>query len=562
MTSNKLSKLVATLSILCCIFLAGGCDSANQSSSTNQSDSTNQSTSADSGVIGQETLNSNDADGRRFVRFNFDSRATALHTISVSWDSIADIRFNVFDSSGIRINSSVVQGSNPGVWTGELVAGNQYSMSVWSAVDEANITSNIEASIELSNIEPVSATRYSDDADRSAWVLDGPAPTLDYAVGENTDGWGRALLRVRDVLLVGGDFQGIKPGRSDTNITQRPWFAALDALTGQPVTTFNTPDQINSVVRSLVLSPDGTRVYVGGDFGLMALDAMTGQVEFAVPVIDEGNPGRVFEIVVTDTQLYIGGDFSQISNTPRNNLARLSLQGEVDTAWNPNVAGGISRGRSAPVQSMALSSSNNTLYVGGTYLSINGTPVSTTERDTTVSMLAISTVDGSVNAERFVPELVLGEFEDTKDLVVIDIAVFDAYVIIAWGGPNYLTLHQSDGARLQQYSGPGDLQVIHIQGDLVIVGHHGEFLGTLTNPIPPEAVVSIDPLDVEPFKLHSFRLDPASARLTPEQTWSINGTFGVWAIEASEDSIWIAGDLRRAGANSWDVEGLARFPAF
>lgn len=88
------------------------------------------------------------------------------------------------------------------------------------------------------------------------------------------------------------------------------------------------------------------------------------------------------------------------------------------------------------------------------------------------------------------------------------------------------------------------------------------FLGTLTNPIPREAVVSIDPLNVEPFKLHAFRMDPESARRIPEQTWSINGTFGVWAIEASEESIWIVGDLRRAGANNWGVEGLANFPAF
>lgn len=550
MISNRTSNLVGTLLLLCWVCLIGGCVDVGQSASSDEP-----------GLIGQGTVVSNSSVGRRFLRFRFDPIATARHTITVSWDTSADIRFNVLDSSEVRINSTVIKGSNPGVWSGDLVAGDQYFLSVWAAEDAANLTAHIKASLKLTVIEPVSATVYSDDADRSAWVLHGPAPTLDYEAGDDTDGWGRALLRVDNVLLVGGDFRGIKPGRNDTDITRRPWLVALDATTGQPVTRFGKPSQINSTVRTLALSPDGKQVYVGGDFGLLALNATTGKVEFEVSVIDEEITGRIFDIEVSDTQIYIGGDFSLINNTPRNNLARLSLLGELDTDWSPTVAGGISRGRSAPVQSLALSPASNILYVGGTYTSINGIPVARTERDTTVSMLAINANDGAVGAERFVPELVLGEFEDSKDLIVHDIAVIDGYIMIAWGGPNYFTLHQTDGARLQQYSGPGDLQAIQVIDDLVIVGHHGEYLGTLTNPIPPQAVESIDPLILNAFKLHTFRLDSVSGRLTPEKTWSITGVFGVWAIQASEDSLWIAGNLKRAGANGWEIEGLVRFPA-
>ena len=482
--SQKVHKFLATLLLLFCINAVGGCSSGSQSDS------------ADLNIIGQGTLIK---DERSSLQFDFTALATALHNITVSWDSGADINFDVFNSSGLSVNSNVVQRSNPVVWTGELIAGNQYSLSVWLAEDRTALNTNVVASIELALIDHVSATGYSDNTDTSAWVLDGPASTLDYQAGDDTSGWGRTLLRVDDVLLVGGDFKRIRQRTSQSISIARPWLAALDAITGQPVTTFKTPDQINSVVRSLALSADGTRVNAGGDFGLVALDAVTGAVDFEVPIISESNAGRVFDIVVTETQLYIGGDFTQIGITPINNLARLSTLGELDSAWNPDVAGGISAGRSAPVLSLALSPTNNTLYVGGTYKSINGTPVVATELDTTVSMLAISTLDGSVNAERFVPELMMGEDSNSKNLLAYDIALLDGYIMIAWGGANYLSLHQADGALLQQYSGQGDVHVIHILDDLVIVGHHGEFFGTLTNPIPPGAVVSINPLELMPF---------------------------------------------------------------
>ncbi len=512
--------------------------------------------------IGEGTLDSSKLVSAKFMRFSFDALATADHTVTVAWNSDADIRFNVFDSSRVRLTGSAVRGSNPGVWTGALTAGEQYSMSIWSFDGEANFTATIEASTVIEPApEPELLTGYSLEADTLAWVLNGPAPTLDFQVGANTDGWGRTLLRIEGVLLVGGDFQGIRPAGNSTDITNRPWLAALDAVTGQPVSTFNVPEQINDVVRSLALSPDGTRVYVGGDFGLVALNALTGEFDFELQVSDGDNTGRVFDIVASNKELYVGGDFSHINGSARGNLARLSQAGELDTFWSPSVTGGITRGRSAPVQSLALSPSNDILYVGGTYVAINGTPVASTERGSTVSMMAISATDGSVNPERFAPDMVSGEIADSRDLIVHDIAVLDSHIIVAWGGPNFLTLHQTDGVRIQQYSGAGDVQAIQVLGDLVIVGHHGEFFGTLTDPIPPEAVESLDPLIVKPFKLHTFRFDPVSAHLIPEQTWAINGAFGVWAIAASDDAIWIAGNLRRVGSSDLEVEGLARIPA-
>ena len=394
---------------------------------------------------------------------------------------------------------------------------------------------------------------FSQEADGSTWVLDGPARTVDYDAGANTDGWGQALLRVGDVLLVGGDFAGIKPSRTGP-VTSRPFLAALDALSGQPVSTFQVPPQVDSVVRSLVLSPDREQVYVGGDFGLLALNAATGALEMAVSV-SGGEGGRVFDIAVTDTLLYIGGDFSAVDGQPRSNIARLSLDGELDPSWSPNVALGLSAGRSAPVESVAVSPSGNTVYVGGTFQKINDVAAPTTPQNQKVSMLSLSADGGTVLPERFLPDV----FEGGKPVTAHDIAVTEFYVIVAWGGVNHLTFHSPGGDRLKQYNSEGDVQFLQVLGDHVYVGHHGEFFGSETNPIPPEAVESLEPRVLVPYKFHSFRIDDPS--FEPEQSWRISGTYGVWGVAAAADSVWVAGEISRAGSNELSVEGLARFPA-
>ena len=584
--------------------------------------------------IGQGTLDADSNLGPRRVRINFDALSTATHTITVSFDSDADVRFSVFDASGTAISNSVVQGSNPGVWSGVLNDNNAYYISLWSNEGIANYNAIIEANVavsigsqpndlvvtegdnatfmvsatgsgtlgyqwlangislpgETSDTLTVFATSISDDgaeytvevsngfdvvtsdmavltvneslllglfsqeADTSAWMLEGPAPTLDYVADVNSGAWGEVLLRIGDVLLVGGDFDGIKPTRNGT-VTPRPFLAALDAVTGQPVSTFQVPFQVDSVVRALVLSPSGKQVYIGGDFGLLVLDATTGEVDTDISVTKGNEIGRVFDIAVTDTQIYIGGDFNNVDNTFRANIARLTLDGELDLSWSPNVTHGFSAGRSAPVQTIAVSSSGDTVYVGGNFGFIEGVAVDRTAQNKKISLLAVSANDETVQAERFSAQI----GNSSKALQVHDIAVTDSYVIVAWGSANFLTFHALSGNQLKQYRGKGDVQSLQIVGNHLFVGHHGEFFGSLPNPIPQEALVNLEPEVLKPFKFHSFRID--DPRFPPEQAWPISGAFGVWGIAAAEDSIWLAGQMFKAGLNERPVDGLVRFPA-
>ncbi len=583
--------------------------------------------------IAQGIIDSDRLAGPRWVRLDFDSLAAATHTINVSWDSAADVRYRVFETGATQI-SSIIQGSSPRVWSGELEANTQYYIALWSAGGNANYNATIEATVPISiasqpfdrivtqgddvtfyvaatgsgtlsyqwfadgnpllgetaesltvfaaslsqngtlyNVEvsnsyetvvsdfaaltvnePLVLGFFSQSADSSTWMLEGPAPTLDFNAGANTDAWGKTLLRVGDLLLVGGDFEGIKPARNATP-THRPFLAALDAVSGQPVSTFQVPAEVDDVVRALAISPNGEQIYVGGDFGLLALDATTGALNLVVNVTKGNNAGRVFDIAVGDTQLYIGGDFNNVDNTYRANIARLSLGGDLDVLWNPSVTYGYNNGRAAPVQSLAVSVSGDIVYVGGNFRFINDIPVLTTPQNQRVSMLSLSALDGSVLPERFFAFV----GSNGKGLTAHDIVVTEFYVIIAWGGPNYVSFHSLDGTRLVQYRAKGDVQALQIVGNHVFVGHHGEFFGTLDSPIPQEAVVSLEPEIVLPFKIHSFRIDDPS--FLPEQAWQITGAFGVWGIAAAEDSIWVAGQISLAGSNDRAVDGLARFPA-
>jgi len=215
--------------------------------------------------------------------------------------------------------------------------GTQYTVTVSNGFE--TVISDIAT---LTVNEPLVLGLFSQVADDNTWMLDGPAPTLDFNAGDNSGAWGKTLLRIDNLLLVGGDFEGIKPIRNATP-TDRPFLAALDAITGQPVSTFQVPSDVDSVVRALAVSPNGQQIYVGGDFGLVVLDAATGSLDYTVGVTKGANPGRVFDIAVGDTQLYIGGDFNNVDSTYRANIARLSLAGDDNSPRTAGIVTAIKR---------------------------------------------------------------------------------------------------------------------------------------------------------------------------------------------------------------------------
>ena len=144
-------------------------------------------------------------------------------------------------------------------------------------------------------------------------------------------------------------------------------------------TAFN-PDPAG-LVRALVLSPDGTTLYIGGDFEgfgddklgpkrLAAIDTATGQHTDWDPKAPDNV--RALAISKDGAILYVGGDFHDPSTigaaagAVRNHLAALLTSDGTVTDWNPDAG--------ARVQTMALKGNGNVLYVGGNFHLIGGQP--------------------------------------------------------------------------------------------------------------------------------------------------------------------------------------------
>ena len=131
------------------------------------------------------------------------------------------------------------------------------------------------------------------------------------------------------------------------------------------------PSGANQTVSALA-AVDGL-VYAGGDFGtiatasrnrLAALDATTGAATSWNPNLN----GTVFALVIDDTTAYVGGNFGTVNGgTPRNKVAALRTDDTgTHTAWNPNLGlGGV-------LYSMAVT--DTYVYLGGNFENVNGNP--------------------------------------------------------------------------------------------------------------------------------------------------------------------------------------------
>jgi uncharacterized delta-60 repeat protein len=178
-----------------------------------------------------------------------------------------------------------------------------------------------------------------------------------------------ALDGVINKLYTGGDFASF-------NGVGRNRIARLN-LDGTLDNTFNPGTGFDATVYSLVLDVAASKIYAGGDYtsfngagrNRIARISSDGALDTSF------NPGTGFDGIVRTltldgqaNKLYTGGDFTSFNGMGRNGIARLSSDGSLDAGFNPGT------GFNASVNALALDSANSRLYVGGSFTSFNAIP--------------------------------------------------------------------------------------------------------------------------------------------------------------------------------------------
>ena len=128
----------------------------------------------------------------------------------------------------------------------------------------------------------------------------------------------------------------------------------------------------NYGIKSIVVEPDG-KVLIGGNFltvngtnrnGIARLNA-NGSLDGSFNP-GTGVNGTVYSVALQpDGKVLIGGEFTSINGTNRSRIARLNVNGSLDSNFNPGT------GPDRVVRSLALQPDGNVL-IGGDFTTVNG----------------------------------------------------------------------------------------------------------------------------------------------------------------------------------------------
>ncbi len=152
------------------------------------------------------------------------------------------------------------------------------------------------------------------------------------------DGQVNAILQMGSKVIVGGTFTQVRR-HGFSLINTRNFIFAFDMDTG--VIDPNFVPVLNAEVEELTPGPDGTSVFVGGDFStvngqsykkVVRLNLSNGSI---VTSFKANTNGLVQDVLLRNGWLYVSGKFTLIKSIARSGLARLDpVTGNVDANFN------------------------------------------------------------------------------------------------------------------------------------------------------------------------------------------------------------------------------------
>jgi hypothetical protein len=186
----------------------------------------------------------------------------------------------------------------------------------------------------------------------------------------------RAIVQLGDRMIVGGGFANVAEASSPTTAIPRTNLFAFDAATGAIDTGF-TPG-LNGQV--FALATDGTNVFVGGEFSRanrrdalrivkLGPDGKT-ITSFSAAVT---NGAGVYDLVLANGLLYMGGAFTEVNGQPRSGLAAVDPEtgalAAVDVPFTGLHNGGVSR-----IAKLDVTPNGSTLVATGNFTTVAGQP--------------------------------------------------------------------------------------------------------------------------------------------------------------------------------------------
>lgn len=206
------------------------------------------------------------------------------------------------------------------------------------------------------------------DPAQSATVTTDALPTV------QVDGvvWDQVV--VGGTVYVAGQFTTARPAGAapETSTTPRGNLLAYDLATGELVASW-APSVTGGPAYSIAASPDGSRIYVGGDFTRVnnvarnrfaVLNRATGAL---VTTFTSGANGAVRAIEATASAIYIGGNFNTVGGQDRPRVASFDATTGAVRNWRASV-------QPAQVDALTLDADGSTLYIGGRFERINNQP--------------------------------------------------------------------------------------------------------------------------------------------------------------------------------------------
>lgn len=381
--------------------------------------------------------------------------------------------------------------------------------------------------------------------------------------------WAQAIAG--DRVYAGGSFSRARPAGAPagTNEVTRNNLLAYDLDSGNLISSF--APNLNGQVSSVAVSPDQSRLYVGGDFTtvngqarkrIAAFDTSTGALisNFAPPV-----NGSVDAIVATNSTVYAGGSFLGVGNQNRSNLAAFSATNGALLNWAPTATGGI-------VKALALRPDGSMLAVGGSFTALNGS---------SNPGYGLGLVDA-----------VTGTSEPFAANSVIRNATDDGAITTLYAGEDYLygggyTFGSSGGTLEGVFSAGwdggtvhwindchGDTYSVFAEGDAIYqVGHshYCENIGGFAEggSVAPyfrgtamsKAATGKVTWEPDQGRYHSFEGQPAPSLLNwyPSlNTGTATGQVqGPWSLAGNDDYVVMGGEFTRV--NGVPQQGLVRF---